>query len=42
MSKLLNKFLEDEDRSRELLGTVGIWAGIILSILAVLNDFFAP
>jgi hypothetical protein len=41
MKRLVHKFLKDEDRSRDLVGAIGICAGIILLTLSVLNTFLA-
>jgi len=41
MSQLVHKFLENEERSRNLVAAVGIGAGVILLTLAILNTFLA-
>lgn len=41
MTRLVQKFLQDEERSRNMIGTAGIVAGIILLTLSILNTFFA-
>lgn len=39
MSQWVHKFLQDEERSRNMVGTVGICVGIVLLVLSVLNTY---
>lgn len=41
MSRLVHKFLENEERSRHIFGTVGCVAGVILLTAAILNTLLA-
>ena len=40
MTEWLNKFLQDEERGRNLIASFGIWVAIIVFVLALLNDYF--
>ena len=41
MSQLVHKFLQNEERSRNLVATIGISGGVILLALSILNTYFA-
>lgn len=38
MTDWVRRFLHDEERSRNLIASIGIWGGLILLVLAILND----
>ncbi|WP_282961312.1 hypothetical protein [Janthinobacterium lividum] len=39
MAQLVHQFLQDEERSRNLVAAVGTSAGVILLTLSILNTF---
>jgi hypothetical protein len=41
MSRLVHKFLQNEERSRNMVAAIGISAGVILLTLSVLNTYLA-
>ncbi|MGK5071191.1 hypothetical protein [Janthinobacterium sp. RT4P48] len=41
MARLLHQFLQDEERSRNLVAAIGMGAGVILLTLSILNTFLA-
>ena len=41
MTEWLNKILEDEERGRDLIASIGFWGGLIVLVLAILTDFLA-
>ncbi|WLI90884.1 hypothetical protein Q4S45_07140 [Massilia sp. R2A-15] len=41
MTEWVSKFLQNEERSRNLIASIGFWGGVILSVLAILNTFLA-
>ena len=38
MTEWLNKILMDEERGRNLIAAIGMWGGIIVFVLAILNN----
>lgn len=41
MTQLVHKFLQNEERSRNMVAAVGIFAGVVLLTLSILNTFLS-